>query len=107
MAMMRQPIDRLGPSLLKLQIQPAGAATAGAWIPCAGTASAPKVFQHHASKTNKPSFVLFPHFFTCPETSLVISNMLTCFLPLKTAFRFSSALMRVFFFESCNPFLRM
>jgi hypothetical protein len=25
------------------------------------------------------------YFFKCPETSLVISNMLTCFLPLKTA----------------------
>ena len=25
-------------------------------------------------------------YFTCPETSFVISNMLTCFLPLKTAF---------------------
>jgi hypothetical protein len=23
-----------------------------------------------------------PYFFKCPETSLVISNMLTCFLPL-------------------------
>ena len=48
-----------------------------------------------------------PYFFTCPETSLVISNMLTCFLPLKTAFRFSSALIRVLFFASCKPFLRM
>ena len=47
------------------------------------------------------------YFFKCPETSLVISNMLTCFLPLKTAFRFSSALMRVFFFASCRPALRM
>jgi len=47
------------------------------------------------------------YFFTWPETSFVISNMLTCFFPLKTAFRFSSALMRVFFFASCNPFLRM
>ena len=25
------------------------------------------------------------YFFRCPETNLVISNMLTCFLPLKTA----------------------
>jgi hypothetical protein len=47
------------------------------------------------------------HFFTCPETNFVISNMLTCFFPLNTAFRFSSALMRVLFFASCNPFLRM
>ena len=47
------------------------------------------------------------YFFKCPETSLVISNMLTCSLPLKTAFRFSSALMRVFFFASCRPALRM
>ena len=39
-----------------------------------------------------------------PETSLVISNMLTCFLPLKTPLRLSSALMRVFFLASCNPF---
>jgi hypothetical protein len=47
------------------------------------------------------------YFFTCPETSFVISNMLTCVLPLNTAFRFSSALMRVLFFASCNPFVRM
>src|ERR1700677_807696 len=44
---------------------------------------------------------------TCPETSLVISNMLTCFLPLKTAVRCSSALIRVLCFLSCNPCLRM
>ena len=47
------------------------------------------------------------YFFTWPETNLVISNMLTRFLPLNTAFRFSSALIRVLFFASCNPFLRM
>ena len=46
-------------------------------------------------------------YFTCPETSLVISNMLTCFLPLKTACRASSALMLVLTFLSCNPFLRI
>ena len=48
-----------------------------------------------------------PYFFKCPETSLVISNMLTCFLPLNTAFKFSSALIWVRTFLSCNPFLRM
>src|SRR6266404_6596368 len=37
------------------------------------------------------------YFFKWPETSLVISNMLTCFLPLKTALRLSSALMKVRF----------
>src|SRR5579859_670268 len=36
----------------------------------------------------------------CFETSAVISNMLTCFLPLKTAFSTSSALiMRLFFWS--------
>ena len=34
-------------------------------------------------------------------------DWLTCFLPPNTAFRFSSALMSVLFFASCNPFLRM
>jgi len=48
-----------------------------------------------------------PYFFKCPDTSLVISNMLTCFLPLKTAFKLSSALMSVFFLASCNPFFLM
>jgi hypothetical protein len=33
--------------------------------------------------------------------------MLTCFLPLNTVFRSSSALMSVFLFASCNPFLRI
>jgi len=47
------------------------------------------------------------YFFKCPETSLVISNMLTCFLPLNTGFKFSSALIRVFFLASCNPFFLM
>jgi len=42
------------------------------------------------------------YFFTCPETSLVISNMLTLFLPLNTAFKFSSALIWVRTFLSCN-----
>src|SRR5208282_6182479 len=32
---------------------------------------------------------------------------LTCFLPLNTAFKASSALMRIFFLASCSPFLRM
>ena len=48
-----------------------------------------------------------PYFFKCPETSLVISNMLTCFLPLNTALKFSSALIRVRFLASCNPFFLM
>jgi hypothetical protein len=33
--------------------------------------------------------------------------MLTCFLPLNTAFRFSSALIKVLFLAFCKPFLRM
>jgi hypothetical protein len=33
------------------------------------------------------------------ETSFVISNIVTCFLPLKTALSVSSALMLVFFFS--------
>ena len=47
------------------------------------------------------------HFFTCPDTSFVISNMLTLFLPLNTAFKASSALIWVRTFLSCSPFLRM
>ena len=39
-------------------------------------------------------------YFKCPETCFVISNMVTCFLPPKTALRASSALMSVFFFAS-------
>ena len=39
-------------------------------------------------------------YFTCPETCFVISNMVTCFLPPKTALRASSALISVFFFAS-------
>ena len=42
----------------------------------------------------------FGSYFTCPETCLVISNMVTCFLPPKTALRASSALISVFFFAS-------
>ena len=40
------------------------------------------------------------YFFTCPETNFVISNILTCFLPLNTALRFSSALIKVLFLGS-------
>ena len=36
----------------------------------------------------------------CPETSFVISNIVTCFLPLNTTLRASSALIRVRFFSS-------
>jgi hypothetical protein len=39
-------------------------------------------------------------YFTCPEMCLVISNMVTCFLPPKTALSASSALISVFFFAS-------
>jgi len=43
-------------------------------------------------------------YLTCPETSLVISNMLTCFLPPKTTFSASSALIKVRFFSSWSLF---
>jgi hypothetical protein len=39
-------------------------------------------------------------YFRCPETCFVISNMVTWFLPPKTALRTSSALISVFFFAS-------
>ena len=50
---------------------------------------------------------LIAHAFTCPETSLVISNMQTDFLPPKTAFSASSALIWVLTFLSCSPFFLM
>jgi hypothetical protein len=43
----------------------------------------------------------------CPETSLVISNMLTWLLPLKTGLSESSALIMVLFFLSWHPFFLM
>src|SRR5688572_28663998 len=43
----------------------------------------------------------------CPETSLVISNMLTWLLPLKTGLSESSALIMVRFFLSWQPFFSM
>src|SRR2546425_10271189 len=46
-------------------------------------------------------------YFRCFETSFVISNMLTCFLPPKTCLRVSSALMFRRFFESWRPFFLM
>src|SRR3989338_5612215 len=39
----------------------------------------------------------------CRLTSLVISNIVTCFLPPKTTFRLSSALIMVLFFFSWSP----
>src|SRR3989338_5174311 len=39
----------------------------------------------------------------CRLTSLVISNIVTCFLPPKTTFRLSSALIMVLFFLSWSP----
>src|ERR1017187_7689717 len=69
------------------------------------------VFKHHEPRFTWPflqsDLPIAFYFFKCPETSLVISNMLTCFLPLNTACKFSSALIRVFFFASCKPFLRI
>ena len=47
------------------------------------------------------------YFFRWPETNLVISNMLTLFLPLKTACKLSSALIWVRTFLSCRPFFRI
>ena len=56
------------------------------------------------SRTERPSSILSSnrrgYFFRCPETSLVISNIETDFLPLKTAFSASSALIWVFFFDA-------
>src|ERR1051325_6413019 len=46
-------------------------------------------------------------YFTCLLTSFVISNIVTVFLPPKTAFNLSSALMLVLFFLSCRPFFLM
>lgn len=46
-------------------------------------------------------------YLTCLFTSFVISNMLTCDLPLNTAFRLASALIIRRFFLSCRPFLLM
>jgi hypothetical protein len=43
----------------------------------------------------------------CPETSLVISNMLTWLLPLNTGLSESSALIMVRFFLSWHPFFLM
>ena len=44
---------------------------------------------------------------TWPETSLVISNIETDFLPLKISFILSSALIWVRTFLSCRPFFLM
>ena len=46
-------------------------------------------------------------YLTCPETSLVISNIVTVFLPLKTTFSAASALMLVLFFSSWSLFFLM
>src|SRR5262249_48010772 len=46
-------------------------------------------------------------YFRCFETSLVISNMLTCALPPKTAFSAGSALIMRLFFWSWSPFFLM
>ena len=43
----------------------------------------------------------------CLLTSLVISNMLTCFLPPNTGLSLSSALMLRLFLASCRPFFLM
>jgi hypothetical protein len=46
-------------------------------------------------------------YFRCALTSLVISNMETCFLPPKTAFSFSSALIIRLLMASCSLFFLM
>jgi len=47
------------------------------------------------------------HYFRCELTSLVISNMDTCFLPPKTAFNLSSALIIRLLMASCSLFFLM
>src|ERR1700741_4368762 len=47
------------------------------------------------------------NYFRCLLTSLVISNMLTVFLPANTGFSLSSALMLRLFLASCRPFFLM
>ncbi len=47
------------------------------------------------------------YYFRCLLTSLVISNIETCFLPPKTSFNFSSALMLRLFLVSCSLFFLM
>src|SRR5437879_11312244 len=49
----------------------------------------------------------FSLYFTCPNTSFVISNMLTRSLPSKTCLSWSSALMKVLFSGSCRLWLRI
>ena len=46
-------------------------------------------------------------YFRCLLTSRVISNMETCFAPLNTGRRLSSALIMRRFLESCSPLRRM
>ena len=55
---------------------------------------------HHPWTTFTPARA-YPR---CFATSLVISNMVTCFLPPKTAASFSSALIIVRFLASWRPF---
>ena len=53
------------------------------------------------------SHVWRARYLTCLLTSFVISNMLTVFLPPKTAFNVSSELIIRLFFLSCRPFFLM
>jgi len=57
--------------------------------------------ERRAKKRIRKSYLM------CPETSLVISNMLTWLLPLKTGLSESSALIMVLFFLSWHPFFLM
>ena len=53
-----------------------------------------------AARCEPPGMNFEYRYLTCAETSLVISNMLTCFLPPKTALRAGSALIIVLFLGS-------
>ena len=84
------------------------------WVQTSGPAQ-PKIQRADANGPNQ-SPGTYPRFDAgrrprcyamCPETSLVISNIDTVFLPLKTAFNASSALIMVRFLASWSLFFLM
>jgi len=79
---------------------------AGAWkfdshaLMPMSTSTASENKKSPAAHCEPPGMNFENRYLTCAETSLVISNMLTCFLPPKTALRAGSALIIVLFLGS-------
>ena len=60
-----------------------------------------------AALGSPPVKVALACYFTCPETCLVISSMVTCSLASKNSFKGIVSIDQLFFFASCNLFFLM